>query len=118
MGLPQFVLPKGTVRINLRNGTFIITPAGINLQPFDRHNFITYQLPFNYDPLAEAPTFKKYLNEVLPDIQCQTVLAEFLGYIFVSPIMSSPLYLLHLKVDTTHALHAINSQGVMSPKDE
>lgn len=101
--LPQFVLPKGTVRINLKNGTFIITPEGVNLQNFDRNNFITYQLPFNYDPLAEAPIFKKYLNEVLPDTQCQTVLAEFLGYIFVSPIT--------LKLEKTLMLYGTGANG-------
>lgn len=101
--LPQFEIPKGTVRINLKNGTFIITPKCVELQKFDRNNFITYQLPFNYDPLAGAPMFKKYLHEVLPDIQCQSVLAEFLGYIFVSPIT--------LKLEKTLMLYGTGANG-------
>jgi putative DNA primase/helicase len=72
------------VLINLKNGTFEIHAHGKTvLRPFDSLDFITYQLPFDHDPEAEAPIFKRYLNEVLPDQQSQRVLAEYLGYIFM-----------------------------------
>jgi len=74
---------KDKVMINLQNGTFEISPQGINLKPFDRSDFITYQLPFEYNPQAKAPLFEAYLNRVLPDKECQKVLAEYLGYIFI-----------------------------------
>lgn len=73
-----------TVLINLLNGTFEINPKGkTKLRPFDRSDFITYQLPFEYRPEAEAPLFEAYLNKVLPDVDSQKVLAEYLGYVFI-----------------------------------
>lgn len=81
--LPTPQSNKNTVLINLQNGTFEISPKGINLRPFDRSDFITYQLPFEYNLEAEAPLFKAYLNRVLPDKERQKVLAEYLGYVFI-----------------------------------
>ncbi|MBI9039729.1 MAG: DNA primase [Bacteroidales bacterium] len=71
------------VLINLQNGTFEISPQGTKLRPFDRSDFITYQLPFEYNPKATAPIFEKYLNRVLPDKELQRVVGEYLGYIFI-----------------------------------
>ena len=71
------------VFINLKNGTFEVTTKGTKLRQFDRADFLTYQLPFEYNPGAKAPIFQTYLNKVLPDIERQKVLAEFLGYVFV-----------------------------------
>lgn len=78
--------PEGNldkVLINLKNGTFEISPQGTNLRPFDRSDFITYQLPFEYNPQIKAPIFEAYLNRVLPDKERQKVLAEYLGYVFI-----------------------------------
>jgi len=74
---------KDTVLINLQNGTFEISPQGTKLRPFDRSDFITYQLPFEYNPNAKAPIFEAYLNRVLPDPERQRVLAEYLGFVFI-----------------------------------
>ena len=71
------------VLINLKNGTFEINTEGTQIRPFNPNDFITYQLPFEYNPEAEAPIFKNYLNEVLPDKERQNVLAEFLGFLFI-----------------------------------
>ncbi|MDW7691472.1 phage/plasmid primase, P4 family [Flammeovirgaceae bacterium SG7u.111] len=74
---------KDTVLINLQNGTFEISPKGNHLRQFNRADFITYQLPFEYNCEAKAPLFEKYLNRVLPDKERQKVLAEYLGYLFI-----------------------------------
>jgi putative DNA primase/helicase len=71
------------VLINLQNGTFEVSPKGTQLRPFDRSDFLTYQLPFEYNPQAKAPLFRAYLNKVLPDIERQKVLAEYLGFVFI-----------------------------------
>jgi putative DNA primase/helicase len=71
------------VLINLQNGTFEVNHKGTQLRPFDRKDFLTYQLPFKYDQNAKAPIFEKYLNKVLPDVERQKVLAEFLGFVFI-----------------------------------
>jgi len=80
--LPEPEIPDDTVLINLQNGTFEITPDKQDLRDFQADDFLTYQLPFRYDPEAEAPIFNRYLNEVLPDQESQSVLSEFMGYIF------------------------------------
>lgn len=74
---------KNEVRINLQNGTFVISPQGTQLRPFSPSDFMTYQLPFAYNPQAKAPIFETYLNRVLPDIERQKVLAEYLGFVFI-----------------------------------
>jgi putative DNA primase/helicase len=81
--LPTPETDKDTVLINLQNGTFEINDKGTQLRPFDRSDFITYQLPFEYEPQATAPLFQKYLDEVLPDKARQKVLAEYLGFVFI-----------------------------------
>lgn len=73
------------VLINLENGTFEITPTKRTLREFNRNDFLTHQLPFEYNPDADAPLFKKYLDEVLPDPDKQKVFAEYCGYIFIKP---------------------------------
>ena len=82
--LPTPVRNNNTVLINLLNGTFEITPKETILKPFKASDFITYQLPFEYNPKATAPLFDAYLNKVLPDKQAQNILAEFLGYVFTN----------------------------------
>lgn len=81
--LPAPEHKNDTVLINLQNGTFEITAEGMKLRPFDRSDFLTYQLPFAYDPDAEAPVFDQYINRVLPDIERQRVLSEYLGFVFI-----------------------------------
>lgn len=81
--LPTPKVNKDNVLINLKNGTFEISPQGTKLKQFDPSDFITYQLPFEYDPQARAPIFETYLKRVLPDQERQKVLAEYLGYVFI-----------------------------------
>lgn len=78
---PEF--DKGKVLINLKNGTFEVTFENQSLRAFNPDDFLTYQLPFRYDPGATAPLFKKYLDRVLPDPTAQAVLAEYAGYLFI-----------------------------------
>jgi len=82
--LPRPQKKKDTTLINLKNGTYEITPTGHKIRPFDSADFLTYQLPFDYDPSATAPLFETYLNRVQPDNKRQDILAEYLGYVFIS----------------------------------
>ncbi|MHB1107096.1 MAG: DNA primase family protein [Lutibacter sp.] len=83
--LPTPKTKKDCVLINLQNGTFEITPTKRGLRNFNQKDFITHQLPFEYEPEATAPLFQKYLDEVLPDPNKQKVFAEYCGYIFIKP---------------------------------
>lgn len=101
--LPTPEPPKDVVFINLKNGTFEINPTGTKLRPFNRTDFITYQLPFDYNPMAKAPLFEAYLNKVLPDKQRQQILAEYLAYVFISPST--------LKLEKTLLLYGTGANG-------
>ncbi len=74
---------KNSVLINLINGTFEITPNKQFLRKPDPKDFLKYQLPFNFDPKADLPIFRNYLNRVLPDKDCQKVLSEYVGSLFI-----------------------------------
>ncbi|HMI78947.1 MAG TPA: DUF5906 domain-containing protein, partial [Ferruginibacter sp.] len=76
---------RGVVHINLLNGTFEITPEYQKLRNPSSNDFLTYQLPFAYDPDATAPIFKKFLEEVLPDPEVRMVLAEYIACVFIDP---------------------------------
>jgi len=93
--LESFKQPEDTILINLQNDTFEITPNGRDLRSFAARDFLTYQLPFEYDESATAPKFQKYLNEVLPDKACQKILAEYFGYVFTRNIKMEKILLLY-----------------------
>jgi putative DNA primase/helicase len=99
--LPEPVQDRSKVLINLKNGTFEITRNGGELRPFDRQDFLIYQLPFAHAPSAKAPLFKKYLDRVLPDQGLQFILAEFLAYVFAR----------HLKLEKTLLLYGTGANG-------
>jgi putative DNA primase/helicase len=101
--LPKPVQQKDSVLINLKNGTFEITPSEIKLKPFNRADFMTYQLPFEYTPEANAPIFAEYLDKVLPESQLQHILAEYLGYVFIQPTT--------LKLEKTLLLYGTGANG-------
>lgn len=70
------------VLINLQNGTMEFQATGWKLRKFDPDDFLTYQLPFNFDPDASCLLFDKYLAEVLPDENSRLIIQEYAGYIF------------------------------------
>lgn len=72
------------VLVNLRNGTFEIGTKEQRLRPASPSDFLTYQLPFDHDPKATAPTFQAYLDRVQPDQDRQRILAECVAYLFVN----------------------------------
>jgi len=82
--LPKPEKLENSICINLKNGTFEFQQNGsIRLREFDRNDFLTYQLPFEYSLEAEAPLFHQYLKRVLPEEKLHDILAEYLGYVFV-----------------------------------
>lgn len=92
---------EGVTLLNFTNGTFEVTAKSQQLRPFRREDFLTYQLPFAYDPTAAAPKWTKYLDEVLPaeskDLpgikSRQLVLAEFVAWCFAEIKLERILFL-------------------------
>ncbi|MBK9722133.1 MAG: DNA primase [Saprospiraceae bacterium] len=76
---------KDIVLINLKNGTFEISPQKQFLRNPHFKDFLTYQLPFEYRFNAKAPLFQNYLDKVLPEKELQMILSEYLAYVFISP---------------------------------
>ena len=72
------------VLVNLKNGTYVFKYESQELKEFDPADFLRYQLEFDFDINATAPIFNKYLDRVLPDIEIQNILAEYIGYVFIS----------------------------------
>jgi len=81
--LPKPELKSDLVLINFKNGTFEISPEKQFLREQRREDFLTYQLPFDFNPTAKANKFQDYLNKVQPDKNNQKILAEYLGYLFI-----------------------------------
>ncbi|MCL4283401.1 MAG: hypothetical protein KJZ58_14210 [Flavobacteriales bacterium] len=82
--LPTPELSAEVVLVNLRNGTFEIGPRGHRLRPASPADFLTYQLPFDFDPEATAPKFQAYLDKVQPDKARQLILAESVARVFIN----------------------------------
>jgi len=66
-----------------------------DLKPFNPDDFLTYQLRFELNLQSQAPMFMKYLNKVLPDVESQNVLAEFIGYVFAKNLKLEKCLLLY-----------------------
>jgi putative DNA primase/helicase len=98
--LPKPTPVDGVCLINLRNGTFEITQTRFGLRPFCREDFLTHQLPFDYDETADAPCWQNFLSEVLPDETRRKVLAEYIGYVFT-----------RLKLEKTLMLYGRGANG-------
>lgn len=84
--LPEPKRAQGVTLVNLSNGTFEITKDSQRLRAFRAADFLTYALAFDYDPKAEYPKWQGFLDEMLPDKECQNLLAEFFGYIFTQDL--------------------------------
>lgn len=84
--LPSPKPKENKTLINLQNGTFEITDKGTKLRDFDKNDFLTYQLPFEYNEKATCKLFDSYLAKVLPATELQNILSEFIGYVFTKHI--------------------------------
>lgn len=86
-------------KINFANGTFHIRinePNEVSeLKPHNKEDNLKYQLSFCYDPTATAPLFIKYINRVLPDLDSQNILFEYLGYIFTKDMKLEKILILY-----------------------
>ncbi len=68
--------------INCKNGTLFITKRGkITFKEIhSKKDAATNILNFDYDPIAPAKKWQKFLNEVIPDKDNQSALMQYIGY--------------------------------------
>ena len=71
------------IHINLKDCILQIENGVVSKIPKNKELFITYELPYNYMPEATCDKFQIFLNEVVPDITTQNLLAEYVGYLFI-----------------------------------
>lgn len=66
-------------RVNFQNG--VLSLDTMTMQPHAKEFGFRYCLPYNYDPLATCPTFKRFLGDVTCGSESlQAILLEFMGY--------------------------------------
>lgn len=76
---PDFFGGSNTGYINFNNGVLRIEDRV--LLPHDPHYGFTYALPYDYNPNATSPEFKRLLTNVtLGDTSLQDLLLEYIGY--------------------------------------
>ena len=85
----------GKSAVNFLNGTLHIDAKGERLEAHRQGDGLTYVLPFHYDTEADCPQFDRYLARVLPDSESQTVLFEFLGWIFLRDLKLEKMLILY-----------------------
>ncbi|MGE9268378.1 MAG: DNA primase family protein [Verrucomicrobiales bacterium] len=86
---------ESSIVVNFLNGTLRISDQGQELHPHRREDALTYVLPFDYEPEAECPMFDRFLDRVLPDEECRTVLMEFFGWIFLRDLKLEKMMILY-----------------------
>lgn len=99
--LPNLPERGDEVLINLKNGTFVFSEGNSYLRDFRAEDFLTYQLPFDYDPEAGCPEWDGFLEKVIPDKLRQLILSQYLGYVFAR----------HLKLEKTLILFGSGANG-------
>jgi putative DNA primase/helicase len=99
--LPPAPAQDGVTFVNLGNGTLELSPDGEQMRDFQARDFLTYQLPFAYQPGARAPLFVAFLNRVLPESSLQHILAEYFGYLFTK----------HLKLEKCLLAYGTGANG-------
>lgn len=75
--------------LNVINGT-------INLETGERHDpnpeqLLTQRAPVTYDPAAKAPTFERFLEQVVPDTNVRAYLQRWIGYCLTGDVSEQAL---------------------------
>lgn len=78
---PRLALTPPASRINLRNGVLDLDTG--RLGPHSPDELSPVQLPVAYDEKAKAPNIAKFVAEVLPDPEDQSLFYEIVGYTLV-----------------------------------
>lgn len=79
--------------LNVKNGTVDLRDG--TLKPHDPANMITKLAPFNYDPDAQAPTWDRFLADIIPDPDVRDYLQRAVGYSATGGVEEQVLFFLH-----------------------
>ncbi len=67
--------------LNVRNGTLELR-TGV-LRPHDPNDLLTMQAAVSFDPTADAPRFRAFLEQVLPDAELRRFVARLFGVVLI-----------------------------------
>ena len=80
--------------INVRNG--LLSLKKFTIRKHNKKFFSRKQLPFDYNPKATAPEWKKFVDTIfLGDIQLSRLLQEITGYILTSNTYAQKFFILY-----------------------
>ena len=79
--------------LNLRNGTLSL--QSFEMREHSPDDMLTCSFNANYDPGADCPNFRKYLEDVFPDVEVQHYIQRCLGYSLCGRPGERALFLLH-----------------------
>jgi putative DNA primase/helicase len=114
--LPEISNDESEIKINFNNGTFIFMNGESFLQEFRKDDYLFYCLKFDYEPNAKAELWQTFLDRVLPDPLCQSVLLEFIGYIFLKLPLSKGLILLGSGANGKSVVNSV-VEKIVSPEN-
>lgn len=83
-----------TVLVNFQNGTLVITETQTYVREHRPEDKLAYCLKYDYDTNATCDKFYAFLNQMLPDIESQVILFEYLGYILTKHLKLEKILLL------------------------
>jgi P4 family phage/plasmid primase-like protien len=81
--------------LNVMNGTLDLRTG--ELRPHDPDDLITKLVPVTYDPDATAPTWERFLGDVLPDPETRAFLQRAAGYSATGHVREHALFFLYGK---------------------
>lgn len=74
------VRPEGVAWMNLQNGTLEVDASGVpRLREHRKEDYMVNCLPFCYDASAECPLWLEFLERVLPDVERQHVVRQYVA---------------------------------------
>jgi putative DNA primase/helicase len=79
--------------LNAQNGTVDLRTG--HLRTHNRDDLITKLAPVHYDPNAECPTFKAFLERVLPSEDLRRFVQRAVGYSLTGDVSERALFILH-----------------------
>ncbi len=92
---PVTALDANPYLFNVQNGTLLLEGSCETLRGHQRRDLITRVAPVAFDPDAQAPKWRRFLDEVQPDVEIQTFLQRWAGYNLTGCIYEEVLVFLY-----------------------
>ncbi len=92
---PVAALDANPHLFNVQNGTLLLEGSCEILRRHQRRDLITRVAPVAFDADAQAPKWRRFLNEVQPDVEIQNFLQRWAGYNLTGCTHEEVLVFLH-----------------------